>query len=116
MYTLLCYDKCTTCKKAIKFLDELGIEYVKRDIKSENPSLDELKHILNVSGIEINKLFNTSGQVYRQNNIKDKLKTMSDDEKLALLSSDGMLVKRPILFDETIAIVGKKEEAYEGLK
>ena len=106
---LLCYPRCGTCKKAQKWLDEKGIEYDYRDIKEENPSLDELKKWYEKSGLELKRFFNTSGQLYKSMALKDKLPLMSDEEKLSLLSGDGMLVKRPILIDGDTVLVGFKE-------
>ena len=106
---LICYPKCSTCKKAQKWLDEKGIEYDYRDIKEDNPSLDELKRWYAQSGLELKRFFNTSGQLYKSMALKDKLPLMSDEEKLSLLSGDGMLVKRPILIDGDTVLVGFKE-------
>lgn len=106
---LICYPRCGTCKKAQKWLDEKGIEYDYRDIKEENPSADELKKWYEKSGLELKRFFNTSGQLYKSMALKDKLPLMSDEEKLSLLSGDGMLVKRPILIDGDTVLVGFKE-------
>ena len=106
---LICYPRCGTCKKAQKWLDEKGIEYDYRDIKEDNPSLDELKKWYEKSGLELKRFFNTSGQLYKSMALKDKLPLMSDEEKLSLLSGDGMLVKRPILIDGDTVLVGFKE-------
>lgn len=106
---LICYPRCGTCKKAQKWLDEKGIEYDYRDIKEDNPSLDELKRWYAQSGLELKRFFNTSGQLYKSMALKDKLPLMSDEEKLSLLSGDGMLVKRPILIDGDTVLVGFKE-------
>lgn len=97
MYTFICYDKCGTCRKAEKWLQDNGIEYEKRPIKEENPTAAELKEWKEKSGLPLKSFFNTSGQLYRSMGIKDKLKDMSDEEQLDLLVTDGMLVKRPIL-------------------
>jgi len=107
-----CYGKCTTCKRAEKFLKDNGITYTKRDIKTENPGFNELLEIYKKADIHIDKLFNTSGQLYRQLNLKEKLKGMGDEEKLKLLSSDGMLVKRPILLAKDFALVGFSQEKW----
>lgn len=115
MYTVLCYSKCSTCQKALKYLDEKKINYIKRDLKEDKPDYDLLKKLVELSKLDINKFFNTSGKLYRELNLKDKLKTMSYEEKLQLLASDGMLVKRPILYSDDIVIVGKNEEAYDEL-
>ena len=105
----LCYPRCSTCKKAQKWLDEKGIAYTFRDIKEENPSFDELKAWIETSGSDIKRFFNTSGQLYRSLQLKDKLPHMSEEEKLMLLSSDGMLVKRPLLIMEKSVLVGFRE-------
>ena len=115
MYTVLCYSKCSTCQKALKYLDEKKINYIKRDLKEDKPDYDLLKKLVELSKLDINKFFNTSGKLYRELNLKDKLKTMSFEEKLQLLANDGMLVKRPILYSDDIVIVGKNEEAYDEL-
>ena len=115
MYTVLCYSKCSTCQKALKYLDEKKINYIKRDLKEDKPDYDLLKKLVELSKLDINKFFNTSGKLYRELNLKDKLKTMSFEEKLQLLANDGMLVKRPILYSDDIVIVGKNEKAYDEL-
>lgn len=115
MYTLLCYNKCSTCQKAIKYLNSLNIKYEIRDIKANNPSYEEIEDFVKRSNLDINKFFNTSGGKYRELNLKDNLKNMTYEEKLNLLASDGMLVKRPILFDDKVVIVGKKEDEYDRL-
>ena len=108
----VCYPRCTTCKKAQKWLDEKGIGYTFRDIKEENPSYDELKTWYEKSGLDIKRFFNTSGQLYKSMSLKDKLPAMSEEEKLRLLSTDGMLVKRPILIDGDTVLVGFKEREW----
>ncbi len=115
MITILCYTKCGTCRKAEKWLKENGIEYNYRPIKEENPSFDELKIWKEKSGLPINKWFNTSGLLYRENNIKDKLKTLSENELLEILASDGMFVKRPVLLAGDRVLVGFKEEEWTEL-
>jgi len=105
----VCYERCSTCKKAEKWLREKGIEFEKRDIKSENPTEDELRRWHQTSGLPLRRFFNTSGQLYRQMGLKDQLKTMSDDEQYALLATDGMLVKRPIVITDDAVLVGFKE-------
>ena len=97
MVKFICYPKCTTCQKAKKWLDDNGIEYEMRDIKAENPSLDELKSWYALSGLTLKKFFNTCGMLYKEMQLKDKLPTMTEEEQYALLATDGMLVKRPIL-------------------
>ena len=113
--TILCYDRCTTCKKALKWADEHGIEYEKRPIKEENPSADELREWHAASGLPLKRFFNTSGQLYRNLALKDKLPGMSDDEMIALLASDGMLVKRPLLVTDKGVFPGFREKEWEQL-
>ena len=108
----VCYPRCSTCKKAQKWLDEKGIEYTFRDIKEENPSFDELKAWYEKSGLDIKRFFNTSGLLYKRMALKDKLPSMSVEEKLTLLSTDGMLVKRPILVSDDAVLVGFKEQEW----
>jgi arsenate reductase len=109
----ICYPKCTTCQKAKKWLDEKGLHYEVRDIKTDNPSFDELKTWLAASGLPIQKFFNTSGLVYKSLNLKEKLPSMSEEEQLKLLATDGMLVKRPILVSDKFVLVGFKEKEWE---
>ena len=109
----LCYPKCTTCQKARKWLDAKGISYDYRDIKEENPSLEELRTWWNASGLPLKKFFNTSGLQYKSLGLKDKLPAMSEEEQLALLASDGMLVKRPLLVGDGFVRVGFKEAEWE---
>ena len=109
----VCYPKCSTCQKARKYLDEKGMEYTLRDIKLENPSAEELRTWWTVSGLPLKKFFNTSGLQYKALGLKDKLPTMTEEEQLALLSSDGMLVKRPILVGEGFVRVGFREKEWE---
>ena len=110
------YSKCSTCKKAKKFLDDNNIDYKDRPIKEENPTYDELKSWIEKYNIDIKKLFNTSGLIYRNLNLKDKLKDMTDDEKIKILATDGMLVKRPILLTEDNIYIGFKEREWNNLK
>jgi len=109
----ICYERCSTCKKAEKWLQENGVQFEKRDIKTENPTEDELRVWQKKSGLPLQRFFNTSGQIYRQMNLKDKLNTMSDNEKFALLATDGMLVKRPILVTENTVLVGFREAEWK---
>ena len=109
---LICYPRCSTCKKAQNWLDEKGIAYTYRDIKEENPSFDELKAWVEKSGLDIKRFFNTSGLLYKSMALKDKLPTMSTEEKLTLLSSDGMLVKRPIVVTDDAVLVGFREREW----
>lgn len=106
------YPKCTTCKKAKAFLDAGGIDYTDRHIKEENPSIEELKDWIGKSGLDIKRFFNTSGILYREMGLKDKLADMSEEEKLKLLSSDGMLVKRPLLIGDDFVLAGFKESQW----
>lgn len=103
------YPKCTTCQRAKKFLDEHGAMYTDRHIKEDNPTADELRTWWQASGLPLKKFFNTSGLVYKFLELKNKLPTMSEEEQLALLATDGMLVKRPILVGDDFVLVGFKE-------
>lgn len=116
MNLFVCYKKCSTCKKAEKWLQENGLDYEMRDIKTENPSKEELRTWYEKSGLDIKRFFNTSGMIYRDMQLKDKLPDMSEEEKLELLATDGMLVKRPILVTEDQVLVGFKEKEWEQLK
>ena len=109
MLKYICYPRCTTCVKAKKWLDDNNIEYDLRDIKLENPTLEELTEWYKKSGLPLKKFFNTSGLLYKSLDLKNKLPQMSEDEMLGLLSTDGMLVKRPILIGEDFVLVGFKE-------
>ena len=111
-YLFVCYKRCSTCAKARKWLNENGIEYEKRDIKEFNPNKEELEKWIAVSRYPVNKFFNTSGTLYKELHLKDKLPNMSDEEKIKLLATDGMLVKRPILVGEDIVLAGFKEELW----
>ena len=114
MLKFICYPKCTTCQKAKKWLDDNGIEYELRDIKTDNPSYEELRLWYEKSGLPLKKFFNTSGLLYKSMELKDKLLCMSEDEMLRLLASDGMLVKRPLLIGEEFVLVGFKEADWAG--
>lgn len=103
------YPKCSTCKKAKKWLDDHNVEYTDRHIVEDNPTYDELKEWHEKSGFPLKKFFNTSGILYREMQLKDKLPTMSDDDKLKLLATDGMLVKRPLIVSDNIVLTGFKE-------
>ena len=109
------YPKCTTCKRAKSWLDEHGIEYTDRNIKEENPTYDELKEWHKLSGQPLKKFFNTSGMLYRSMELKSKLDNMSEEDQLKLLSSDGMLVKRPIIVTDDIVLTGFKEAEWNDL-
>lgn len=112
MITFLCYPKCSTCKKAQKFLDDNSIEYTLRDIKTDNPDFDELKFWFEKSGLPLKRFFNTSGLLYKSMELKNKLPQMSEEEQLKLLSTDGMLVKRPLLIAEDFVLTGFKEKEW----
>lgn len=117
MLKFICYPKCTTCQKARKWLDENNIEYEFRDIKIENPSLEELTAWYKLSGLPLRKFFNTSGLLYKSMELKTKLPNMTDEEMLSLLATDGMLVKRPLAIGDDFVLVGFKEaEWVEKLK
>lgn len=105
----ICYPKCSTCRKAQSWLDEHEINYTLRDIKEENPSYDELKQWYEKSGLPLKRFFNTSGKLYKEMQLKDKLSDMTEEEQLQLLASDGMLVKRPIAVTDDSVLVGFKE-------
>ena len=109
MLKFICYPKCTTCQKAKKWLDDNKIEYELRDIKQDNPTLEELTEWYKKSGLPLKKFFNTSGLLYKSMDLKNKLPDMTEDEMLQLLSTDGMLVKRPILVGNDFVLVGFKE-------
>jgi len=115
MLTFLCYPKCTTCKKAQAWLEANNIEYVLRDIKEDNPTAEELKIWFEKSKEPLKKFFNTSGLLYRSMELKDKLPAMSEEEMLALLASDGMLVKRPLLIGNDFVLMGFKEAQWQGI-
>ena len=109
MLKFICYPKCTTCQKAKKWLDDNNIKYELRDIKLDNPALDELSAWHDKSGLPLKKFFNTSGLLYKSLDLKNKLPGMTEDEMLSLLSSDGMLVKRPLLIGNDFVLVGFRE-------
>ena len=111
--TFVCYPKCTTCKKAQKWLDEQGKKYEVRDIKENNPSYDELKSWYAKSGLPLKRFFNTSGLLYKEMKLKDRLPEMSEDEQFKLLASDGLLVKRPIAVADSKVLVGFREAEWD---
>ncbi len=115
MMLFVCYPKCTTCKKARAFLDAKGVEYEIRDIKTDNPAEEELREWHKKSGLPLKRFFNTSGRLYRELELSRKLPSMSADEQFALLASDGMLVKRPILVGDNFVLVGFKEAEWEAM-
>ena len=112
MIKFICYPKCTTCQRAKKWLDDNALEYTLRDIKLDNPTREELAGWYRKSALPLRKFFNTSGLLYKSLDLKNKLPAMSEDEMLALLSTDGMLVKRPILVTDTAVLVGFKEDEW----
>lgn len=113
MLKFICYPKCTTCQKAKNWLEDNHIAYTERNIKESNPSYNELKAFYAKSGLPLKRFFNTSGLLYKSMNLKDKLPTMSEEEQLRLLATDGMLVKRPILAGDDFALVGFKESEWK---
>lgn len=110
------YPKCTTCQKAKKWLDDNKIEYTDRHIKENNPTFDELREWHSKSGLPLKKFFNTSGLLYKSMQLKDKLPSMSKEEQMKLLATDGMLVKRPLIITENTVLVGFKPAEWEQLK
>ena len=110
------YPKCSTCQKAKKWLDANKIEYIDRDIIKDTPTKEELKEWITKSGLEAKKFFNTSGMKYRELNIKEKVKDMSEEEIYELLASDGMLIKRPLFISDNIILKGFKENEWEKIK
>lgn len=108
----LCYERCTTCKRAKAWLIDRGIAFTERPIKEENPSMEELRQWHQRSGLPLKKFFNTSGLLYKSMELKDKLPTMTEEEQLRLLATDGMLVKRPMLIMEDKVLVGFRENEW----
>ena len=108
----LCYERCTTCKRAKAWLIDRGIAFTERPIKEENPSLEELRQWYQRSGLPLKKFFNTSGLLYKSMELKDKLPTMTEEEQLRLLATDGMLVKRPMVIMEDKVLVGFRENEW----
>ena len=111
--TFLCYERCTTCRKAKAWLEGKGAAYDLRPIKEQNPTADELRTWIAASGLPVRKFFNTSGLLYKELQLKDKLPGMTEDEMIALLATDGMLVKRPLLIGDDFVLVGFKEAEWE---
>lgn len=109
----VCYPKCSTCKKAEQYLQAKGLSFTVRDIKTDNPTVEELRTWHEASGLPLKRFFNTSGILYKQLGLKDKLPTMSEDEQLELLASDGMLVKRPLVIYDGGVLVGFKQAEYD---
>lgn len=110
---VLCYDRCSTCKKALKWVEERGYEVEIRPIKEENPTAEELKQWHEKSGLPLKRFFNTSGNLYKEMRLKDKLPVMSEEEQYRLLATDGMLVKRPLLVAENGVFPGFRQEQWE---
>ena len=115
MIKFICYAKCTTCQRAKKWLDDNKIDYELRDIKLDNPTLEELTEWYQKSGLPIKKFFNTSGLLYKSLDLKNKLPEMSEDEMLKLLATDGMLIKRPLLIGDDFVLVGFKETEWKNM-
>ncbi|MCR5405001.1 MAG: arsenate reductase family protein [Butyrivibrio sp.] len=113
MVKVYCYSKCSTCNKALKWLDANGIKYESLDIKEQHPDKDTVKDLNARSGLPLKKFFNTSGKLYREMELSGKLPDMSDDEMLDMLASDGMLVKRPLLVTDKTVLAGFKEDAWK---
>ena len=115
MLKIYCYPRCTTCQRATKYLDGKSVEYEYINIKENNPDKETLRSLWQKSGLDLKKFFNTSGILYREMELSKKLSSMSDEEKLDLLATDGMLVKRPILVTEKAVLVGFKQSEWEGV-
>ena len=107
------YPKCSTCKKAQTYLEERGIPFTRRDIKLETPTVEELRRWQQMSGLPLKKFFNTSGNLYKEMHLKDKLPQMSEEEQLSLLATNGMLVKRPLVVGEDFVLTGFREKEWE---
>ena len=109
MIKVYCYSKCTTCKKALKWLDDNKVKYEMTDIKENNPDETEIRKLYEKSGLPLKRFFNTSGMIYREMQLSKKLPDMSEDEQIKLLATDGMLVKRPLLITDRTVLTGFKE-------
>ena len=112
MIQFICYPKCTTCRKALRWLDDNKKEYHFRDITENNPSIKEITTWYKMSGLPLKKFFNTSGLLYKSMELKTKLPTMSEDEQIKLLATDGMLVKRPLVIGKDLVLVGFRESEW----
>ena len=110
---IYCYDRCTTCQKALKWLDAHGVIYTKIDIKGDHPDAETLRSLWKKSGLPLRRFFNTSGMQYRNMDLSKKLPDMSEDDQLRLLASDGMLVKRPLLVGKDFVLAGFKQAEWE---
>lgn len=108
----ICYARCSTCQKARKWLDDRGISYTFRDIKTDHPSYEELMQWYRISGLPLKRFFNTSGAAYRSLNLKNKLSSMDEQDQLRLLATDGMLVKRPLLIGREFVLAGFREQEW----
>lgn len=113
--TVLCYERCSTCKKALDWLKEQDLEYEVRPIKEQNPTKEELTKWYRQSGLPLKRFFNTSGNLYKEMKLKDKLPDMSEEEQLTLLATDGMLVKRPLVVTKDHILTGFKEDEWKVL-
>ena len=113
MVTVYCYDRCSTCKKALKWLDEKGVSYKTVDIKGDHPTAEQIQEFYEKSGLPLKRFFNTSGIPYREMGLSKKLPEMSEDEQLSLLATDGMLVKRPLVVGDGFVLTGFKVEEWE---
>ncbi len=113
MNVFMCYEKCTTCQKAMKWLQNNKVPFEIRPIKEKNPNADELSEWIEKSGLKFQRFFNTSGQLYREMGLKDKVQNMTKEEAVAILSTNGMLVKRPIFIGEGFVLVGFKEDEWK---
>lgn len=113
MVKVYCYSRCTTCKKALKWLDDNGVEYTLVDIKEKNPTEKDLRKYFALSGLPLKRFFNTSGIQYRELELSSKLPSMSEDKQFSLLASDGMLVKRPLLVGKDFVLLGFKEDEWK---
>ncbi len=113
MFIVYCYSRCTTCRKALKWLDDHGIAFELKDIRAEHPDEDALRKYHALSGLPLKRFFNTSGIPYREMGLSKKLPAMSEDEQFALLASDGMLVKRPLLVGDDFVLTGFREEEWK---
>ena len=109
MLKVYCYSRCSTCKKALKWLDEKGVEYEVTDIRTDHPDEEMLRKYYTMSGLPLKRFFNTSGQIYRDMELSKKLPAITEDEQFALLATDGMIVKRPLLVGEDFVLTGFKE-------
>ena len=112
MVKVYCYSRCTTCKRALKWLNDKGVEYELTDIKEDHPDKEELRKYYSMSGLPLKRLFNTSGLTYREMGLSKKLPDMSEEDQLALLATDGMLVKRPLVVGDDFVLTGFKEDEW----